>query len=264
MMKMTMMTGLLICVAITGMAVAEEPIGIDVSLDFNSKYVWRGQNLVDDWVFQPGVSLTYDSFTFGIWGNSDMTGAAADLAGARNEDFEFTEWDYYADYSGTVPDMEWLGYSIGVINYQFPGGAADTTEVYVGLSVDTVLSPSVTAYFDVDEAEGTYISFGVSHSVDEIASIDENTPIGMDMSLSIGWGDSNYNEFYWTSPAVVDSSGLNDLTLQFAFPIPVGSWTITPSLNYVTLLSDDIRNNSAGYSEDNDFFYAGVGIATSF
>jgi hypothetical protein len=68
------------CLVGTGFAEGEEAVkdeaagfGVDVTIDFYSKYVWRGQNLVDDWVLQPGVSSTFGNFTLGVWGNVDMT-----------------------------------------------------------------------------------------------------------------------------------------------------------------------------------------------
>lgn len=48
-----------------------------------------------------------------------------------------------------------------------------------------------------------------------------------------------------------------------SFPMEVGSWAIAPSLNYVTLLSDDIRDIDA-YGTDSDFFFAGIGLSKSF
>jgi hypothetical protein len=40
-------------------------------------------------------------------------------------------------------------------------------------------------------------------------------------------------------------------------------WTLAPSLNYVTLLSDDIRATDA-YDSASDYFFAGVGLSKGF
>ena len=59
---------------LTAAAAAEDSaIGVDVSADFYGKYIWRGQNLSDDPVFQPGVSITWGKLTAGFWGNMDLT-----------------------------------------------------------------------------------------------------------------------------------------------------------------------------------------------
>lgn len=251
--KISVCTVLLALMSAAGVSQAEESaLGIDVSADFYGKYIWRGQNLVDDWVFQPGVNFAYGNLSAGIWGNSDMHGDAGD-----NQDWEFTELDYYADYSSTVPGADWLGYSVGVIYYYFPGSVEETTEVYWGFSVDTLLSPSVTVYHDVDEADGTYVSFGIGHSIEQIS---DDLPVGVDVGLSVGWGDSDYNEFYWGSG--VDSE-LNDLALQVAFPVAMGSWSVTPSINYVALLGDDVSDSNA-YHDDDDYLFCGVSLSTSF
>ena len=52
---------------------AEEKVEFELTGDFNGKYIWRGQNLVDDPVFQPGLSAGYQGFTVGIWGNLETT-----------------------------------------------------------------------------------------------------------------------------------------------------------------------------------------------
>ena len=136
----------LLGVTTVGLAEGEGDVTFGVGADFMTNYVWRGQNLVDDWVLQPSLSAAYRGFTISVWGNSDIKGDTAD-------DWEITELDYTIDYSGTVPGMEALGYSIGAIYYYFPGGDA-TTEVYWGFSLDVPASPSVTVYHDVDEADG--------------------------------------------------------------------------------------------------------------
>ena len=223
-------------------AMAEDELSFEVTTDFFSKYVWRGQNVTDDWAFQPGISATYGGLTGGFWGSLDMTDE-------NGESGEFIEYDWYADYSAQI--NETIGYSIGGIYYYFPGGEA-TTELYAGLSFDVVASPSVTVYYDVDEVEGAYVAFGVGHSFEDL----EGLPFGIDLSANLGWGDSSYNEAYWGT----DGSELNDLTLSAAFPFEVGPVTVTPSVHYVSLLGSDIGDAA----EDDDLFYAGVGLSYAF
>ncbi|MHC5182351.1 MAG: TorF family putative porin [Planctomycetota bacterium] len=245
---------LVLVVCMTGVSFAQEEaegsaFSFDVSADFFSKYVWRGIVVTDDWVFQPGASFTYGGLTAGVWGNVDMTDE-------NGEEWEFIEYDYYVDYSGNLTDS--LSYSLGYIYYKFPG-LEDTYEFYGGLSYDTILSPSITWYYDADAVEGSYVAFGLGHSVDEIAKLSDDISMGMDIGLNIGWGDSDYNDAYWSGADAGD--GFNDLTLSFAFPIPIGSWTVSPSLNYMTLLDSDVRD-SAG--DDDDAFFAGISLSTSF
>jgi hypothetical protein len=237
------------CVA--GITFAEEEaadsgIGVDVTLDFNSKYIWRGQNLVDDMVFQPGASTMFGDLTLGVWGNMDMTNE-------NDEGGNFTEIDYYADYSADL--TEGIGYSLGYIYYAFPQGSNDTYEFYGGLNFDVFLSPSVTWYYDADEVEGSYVAFGIGHSIE----LPEDAPFGIDLGLNVGWADSSYNEYYWG----VDDDGFNDLTVSVGFPMEIGGWSLTPSVNYAYLLDSDIQDSDA-YDSSNDQFYAGISLGTSF
>jgi len=242
----------ILMVFVTNEVYATVAIDFEFSADYVSKYIWRGQNLVDDSVFQPALSASYKGLTAAIWGNLETTSI-------NNNSGEFTEWDYSLDYSGDLPGIEGIGYSIGLINYHFPSVVGDTTEFYWGLNFDVPLSPSITLYHDIDEIKGTYASFGLSHSIDKIAELGPDIPVGMEVAAGLAWGSSGYNEGYWG----LDESKLNDLTLSISFPVEIGGWTLVPSMNYITLLSDDIRDTDA-YDTDSDYFLVSIGLSKSF
>ncbi len=237
---------------------ADKSIDFEISADFYGKYIWRGQNLNDDPVFQPGLNATYGNLTAGIWGNLDTTNI-------NDRSGDFSELDLSLDYSGDLPGIKGIGYSVGVIHYDFPGAAADgsrvpdTTELYWGLNFDLPLSPAITVYHDLDEAEGSYVSLAASHNVEKIHNIGPNTPVAMEICASLGWGSGSYNKYYWGT----EQSKLNDLAFSVAFPFTIKGWTVTPSLNYVTLVSDDIRDTDV-YGTNSDFFFAGVSISKKF
>jgi hypothetical protein len=244
--------GILVMLFAAAAAAKDDGIGIDVSADFYGKYIWRGQNLSDDPVFQPGIGITWGKFTAGFWGNMDLTNINGNSG-------DFSELDYSLDFSDDFPGIDWLSYSVGVIYYDFPGTSVpDTTEVYWGLGFDVLSNPTITVYHDVDEADGTYVNLGFSHSFDEIAKIG-NMPVGMELGAGLGWGSSKYDRYYWG----VSGSKMQDLSFSVAFPVEVIGWTVTPSLNYVTLLSGTIRDTDA-YSTDSDYFFAGVSISKGF
>lgn len=243
-------------------AEADEKVTVGVSADFYEKYVWRGQHLVDDWVFQPGVSVGYGGLTASFWGNMDLTNE-------NTANGEFSEIDLSLDYSASIPGIDILGYSVGFIHYDFPvrGSADDTSELYAGLSLDVPASPSVTLYYDVDEVkEGTYISFGVGHSFEDVFELGADTPVGVDLGASLGWANSDYNKVYWG--AKPDGSAIggatNDLVLTLAFPFQLAGFDVTASLNYVTLVNDDIRKTDAYGRGRDDSFFAGIGFAKEF
>ncbi len=256
--KAAVTVSLAVLLSVSALVMAEEtakpesPIGIDVSADFYGKYVWRGQNLNDASVFQPAVGMTYGNLSGSVWGNLDMTGE-------NDNSGEFTEYDFSLDYSAAVPGVEKLGFSIGAIQYNFPSIHNDTLEVYGGLNLDVLLSPSVTVYQDVDEANGTYVAFGVGHTFEKIVELSPEMPVNMELGASVGWGDSGYNEYYWG----IDDSKMNDLTLSMALPFDMLGWTVSPSINYVTLLSDSVRQTDR-YDTKSDYVFAGVGVSRSF
>ncbi len=231
----------------------ESAPSFEVAVDYFGKYIWRGQNLADDPVIQPGASVSIGGLTAGIWGNLETTS----VNGQRGE---FTEYDYSLDYSADVPFIDGVSYSVGVIHYYFPS-AGDTTELYWGFGFDLPLSPSVSVYHDVDDVDGTYVSVGIGHSIENVVELAPGIPVGVECSVSLGWGSASYNKAYWGTAA--DSAQLNDLALSVAFPIDVHGWSVVPSLNYVALVDDDVRSTDA-FSTDSDYFIAGIGIAKSF
>ena len=239
-----------------GTASALEDVAVDVSVDYVGKYIWRGLLVTDDPVLQPAVSLGMDKLTLGVWGNYETT----NITGERGE---FTEIDYSLDYTDALPGVEGAFYSAGVIYYSFPRAlnvTSATTELYAGIGMDTVLSPTATLYYDIDEADGYYASFGVSHSVDisEMGIVDDMLKT-VDLSATVGYGSNKYNTEYWGE----STDALNDLVVTAAVPFELcSSASLTASCSYVSLLDGSIKNNTAG--QKGDYVYAGVGLSMSF
>jgi hypothetical protein len=251
--------GLIMSLFGSGEVSAEDRIDFELTVDDVSKYIWRGQNLDDDRVFQPGLNASYRDLTASIWGNLELTNI-------NDKRGDFSELDYSLGYSGALPGIAGVEYSVGAIYYDFPGCAADgsrcpdTTEVYWGLNFDLPLSPSLTVYHDVDEAEGSYVSLALGQCIEKIAELGPHIPIAMEIGASLGWGSGSYNKYYWGT----DQSKLNDFVLSVSFPVMIGDdLTLSPNLNYVTLVSDDVRATDV-YGTDSDFFFAGVRLLKHF
>lgn len=245
--------GLSVLVCGNGVVFGESEVDFEVTADFFGKYLWRGQNLNDDPVFQTSFNVSYRNLTATIWGVIDLTNYNGNSG-------DFSELDYFIDYSDKLPGFEGIGYSVGAAYYSFPCTVIkDTTEIYWGLNFDLTLSPSITVYHDVDEAEGSYVVLAAGHSIEKFTELSPNMPVGMEIGASLGWGSASYNKYYWGT----DQSKLNDLTFSVSFPVEIAGWSVAPSLNYVTLLSDDIRDTDA-YGTDSDFFFVGVSLSKSF
>lgn len=234
----------IICLLSTSLLFAEEEkypldklgemeIAVGATLDIYGKYIWRGQSLVDDPVFQPGASVGYKNLTAAIWGNYDFD---------DNEDW--TEVDYIVDYTTSLgfinEKLETVSASGGYIYYAFPNLTAgdDTQEVYAGIAVDTHLSPSLTIYHDYDQGDGTYYEAGVSHSVDL------SEKLTLNLSATVGYNDGQWD---------FDSS-FSSALLGVSLSIPLtenGKVSIEPGIFYSVALD----------SQYDDEVYAGFSFA---
>lgn len=218
---------------------------VDFDVTYNSKYVWRGMVATDESVLQPSISFSFKGFSAGVWGNLDLTDT-------NGEQSSFTEVDLWAEYSHTFGIVS---PKVGLIYYHFPpDDSANTTEIYVGVDFDVLLSPSLTIYYDVDQIQGFYVSLGISHSFDLFKK--GNISAGLDLSATIGWGSADYNEGYWG----VDKNAFNDVLFSAGLPIKVGQYvTITPMVNYSIVIDSDLRDTTT----DPDNFYAGISVTFS-
>jgi hypothetical protein len=238
-----------------GSSAQDEGVAVGVTGDVFSKYIWRGQNIVDNWVFQPGVSVGYQGLTGSIWNNMNMRDEP--VGGAPVEAGNLTETDFTLDYSHQVPGVESLGFSVGAIYYAFLNiHAHPTAEAYGGLNLNIPSTPTLRWYYDFDEADGSYVQFSVGHTIEKLREWRKNCYCGLQVGASLGMGTANYDRFYFG----VDETALNDFTLTASLPICFGKLTIKPSLGYSTMLNKDIR----AATENSDNFWGGVGLAYSF
>ncbi|KPK76484.1 MAG: hypothetical protein AMJ79_06515 [Phycisphaerae bacterium SM23_30] len=110
-------------------------------------------------------------------------------------------------------------------------------------------------YHDLQEADGTYARAGIGHSMGKITE----AAVGLNLGLSVGMGTSHYNDYYWG----LHQSKMTDLNFTLSLPIERKGWIITPSLNYVRLLSNDIQA-ARMYDTDSDYVFFGISLATKF
>ena len=226
----------------------EKSWSVEVDSTFNSKYIWRGIEVVDEPVWQPSITFSWEGLSLNVWGNMDLTDANDDAG-------TFTEIDYTLSYEG---QWKLMAYGFGVVHYQFPTiGSADTTEVFVSVGLDVPLSPTVTLYQDVDEADGLYVNASVGHTFEDVFHLSETIAMSIDLAASLGWGSSKHNDFYYGS----DDSGLADAVISAGFPVDLGrGWTLTPSVNYSWLLDNGIRDAM----DDDDNFWSAISLRLSF
>jgi len=234
-------TAFLFTAGIPAAMAEEEAPTADASVSIYSAYVWRGFGLSDDSiVIQPSMTVGYKGFAVNLWGNLDTdnydTGST-----------KYNETDITLSYDGAY---EKLGYGIGYIYYALDG-VDDTQEIYTTLSYETLLSPTLTFYYDVDDFSGAwYASFDISHSF----TIAEN--YALDLGFLVSYLDDNedYNDFH---------NGVASASMTF----PIGKYfSITPEINYSFALSSDAEDYiKAGSADDDDsYFYGGTTISFAF
>lgn len=247
----------IVCLTATP-ALAQEPAdaSVEVALDlaYNLKYIWRGINLVDDPVFQPSASASWRGLTLSVWGSMETTNYNL-YPGYGSTAGDFTEIDYTLDYSWSCGKVNLSG---GVIHYQFPNtGISSTTELYLAAGLDVPLAPTVTVYQDVDEADGTYATLSLGHTLEDVWKPAEGISMSVDLSASVGFGSSDHNGFYYGT----GDAGFTDATLSAGLPFKLGErLTLTPSINYSALLDSDLRSGMA--RDDN--LWAGISLGLSF
>jgi hypothetical protein len=239
-----------IAVGGTSVAMAADDVSVALTADVLSKYVWRGQNIINDWVLQPSASVGYQGLTGTVWSSIDLTG---DLVGAG----QFNEVDLTLDYTHEFPGVEKLSYSVGIIDYQFPNTGWDSTnEVYGGLAADVPLSPAIRWYYDFDEIDGSYVQLSLGHTLEKLHQWRDDCYCDLQLGASVGYGSAGYNDGYFG----VDEGAFNDLTLSAGLPVSFGKWTLKPVVAYSTMLNDDIRAATA----HSDNLWAGLSASVSF
>jgi hypothetical protein len=140
----TFKTAIVAATTLTALTLATAPtaVALDASASIATSYLYRGAELgKGEPALSADVSSGSNGLTYGVWVSS------GDSANG-------TEYDLYADYSGTAGD---IGYSVGYVDYNYvatPG--SDFEEVYVGLSF---ASASVT-YYDEQDSDNTYLAVG--------------------------------------------------------------------------------------------------------
>ena len=232
--------GMLITVlGVVPLATAEDQPEASGEIAVLTKYVWRGFELSDgEAVIQPSTTLSYRGISFNLWGNLDTDYYL-------DEGVKFNETDITLSYARSLgPAALDIGYGY----YAFDGYA--TGEAYVSASLETILSPSLGVYRDVDAFSSWYISLGISHS------IDLGRGLALDLAASLGYldiDDTDYQE-------------LHDGSVSAALAIPLGEYfALSPSITYSFGLSNEADAFiETGPSEESSFLFGGVTLTMAF
>ena len=249
----------------------DKPTG-SLSVSGLSKYVWRGyENTKDSIVVQPSLTVGYKGFSANIWGNMDTKPYSTTNASYSST---WTETDLTLSYTKTLGILNagvgYIYYGLGAPN----AGAAkplDSEEVFITLGLNTLLTPTLTAYKEIDHYHQYYFLLGISHT------FEFNKTISLQLGASASYllsNDANtypkYNDNY--QPTSDKFSNFHDGVLTASLPINVAKYlTVAPTVSYSFPLSSDAKNEIMARGKlanpaDNDssFFYGGLTVTLSF
>lgn len=211
------------------------PIWLGGDIDFQSKYIWRGAVFNDRAVLQPWVAAGTDDAAITVWGNMDLTDQNSWLDEGEVQDptGKFTEIDLILNYTRGVGPVS---LTAGFNKYWYPNTSYSETaasELTLAASLGTLLSPTLTFAYSMEDAEGLYTGLGISH----YAGLSETVSAGG--WLNLGYGDEKHNGYYYG----VANAGLADLTAGVSAPItfPCGL-VATPMAEYASLIDSEISD----------------------
>ncbi len=212
--------------------IEDEPLGFEVGLGYDSKYVFRGVDFGDHSVW---ASLDYampitDSIDFGIgaWYESIL-----------DEGDSYEELDLLAGLSFAFGSFD---AGLGVIWYYFPDDGSDALEI--GGSLGTSVGPvDLGSYVGYDEStDGWYFEASAETTIE----LTDN--IALVPGALISYADSYYGV-----------SGWNNVGLSLALPIALSDTaTVTP---YV---AGSLAIDSLLAIGEDDHFYGGVALSVTF
>jgi hypothetical protein len=222
------------------------------------KYVCRGYELSgDSVVIQPSTTISYKDFSFNLWGNLDT----------RMDDDthsnQFNEIDMTLSYDKALGPI-CLG--VGYIYYGLDG-IDDSEEIYLSIGIDTILSPTLTAYREIARLPSWYLSFAVSHSFE----LPKDITLDLAGSVSYYYADNADDFPEYNSQLVASNDPYRSFhagLISIGLTIPLTDYiTISPVVSYSFPLTGDADNHIAAmnaYSDDSDYVYGGATLSISF
>ena len=205
-------------------------LGADISLGYDTDYVFRGRALAEDLLT---TTLNLNTISLGDGMNLDL-GAWY----ANTYDGGYTELNLFG---GVSVDLGDASLSAGITYYTSGSDDFDIVEPYVGIGTELAgLDVSIGYAYDSDE-DGAYVAIGAGKS------LELSDDITVDVSASLNYGNDYYG---------VD--GFNNIDLRIGLPIAVGGATLTPYI--AGSIAVDALDDAGG----DDELYGGVSLSLSF
>ena len=259
----------------------EKPTG-DFTVTAMSQYFWRGYELSrNSVVIQPSMTIGYKGFSANFWGNLDTKPYSAGDTSYSNT---WNETDLTLSYTKTLGLFNvgggYIYYALGSMNKDAPK-RANSQELFATVSLNTLLSPTLTVYKEIDRYKQWYFLLGVSHAIElnPVVSLKLGATASYLLStyadatlFNAGAGYGGYPKFDGNALASDDKfSNFHDGTITASLPIKAtGNITITPTLSYIFPLSgaakDEMKGQGlkGGAPADRDSSFLCGGMSASF
>jgi hypothetical protein len=251
----------------------EKPTG-DFTTAVLNQYIWRGYELSrNSVVIQPSMTIGYAGFSANIWGNLDTkpySPATASYTGTWNET------DLTLSYTKTLGLFTvgggYIYYSLAPLNRD-AADRNDSQELFASFLLNTLLSPTLTVYKEIDHYRNWYFLLGISHVVEL------NKMVALKLAASAGYllstDADTYPKFDSNALATTDKfSNFHDGTVSASLPIrATDRITITPTLSYIFPLTGDAKDEMKGVGlkgtavpseRDSSFIVGGILASFSF
>lgn len=238
---------------------------VEVSADFFSAYVSRGQVFNDEPVFQPNlwVEMPY-GFDFNLWATMDVTDS--DKSCVPDTGGRWSEFDFTLGWSAPLPEDSPVALWVGSTYYTYPQDTTDDDyDAAVKLSGNCILNPWIRLVHECDGSGHLRVDFGVSHSFELTDAIS----LGLSAECTYGmdkWMDK-WNRTDDNGATVVEGgdAGLVDIMAMATLGWQVtDNWSVALKAGWSSLINDDARDSADFDDIEKDIFYGGVSTAWSF
>jgi hypothetical protein len=232
------------------------------------------------------MTIGYQGFSANLWGNLDTAPYFAGSADTRYSN-TWNETDLTVSYTKSLGLFNvgggYIYYALSSLNKDALK-RADSQELFATVSLNTVLSPTLTVYKEIDRYKQWYFLLGVSHAFELNPTL--SLKLGATVSylqstyadaalFNAGDGYGGYPKFDGNATATNDKfSNFHDGTITASLPIKAtGNITVTPTLSYIFPLSGDAKDEMKGNGlkgsmlpseRDSAFLVGGVSLSFSF
>jgi opacity protein-like surface antigen len=185
----SIISAVVLATSVASVASAEIKVSGDAYLGAYSKYLFRGIDLSGgQGVMQGGADITYKNFTLSYWSNYQIN----DDKGEGFNGGEVNETDITLNYSFSPVDL--LTFNVGNTFYTFDGAYPDTNELYLKATVNTLLSPTLSVYWDWDEAQGgAYDGDGLFYTLSVGHAVELTKGLSLGLGALASYNQENYS-----------------------------------------------------------------------